>query len=249
MLNSSISTLFSSFGGGNSSSGIYGSLSELASIRTGSYRKLAQKYYGTSKVANNKTTDKTNKKDSKDKVDSFKSTATSKENAKALAETRTKATDLKKSADAFRKTGTDSVFKQTDGKYDTDKIYSAVNDFVKNYNSVIEDADKSNVSSVKNSAESMIKSTTINSKMLSKIGISVGSDNKLTLDEEAFKKADMNTVKTLFGGSGSFGYQASVRASMIDYAAKNEAQKASTYNGYGTYSNNFNTGSIFSQGI
>jgi hypothetical protein len=39
---------------------------------------------------------------------------------------------------------------------------------------------------------------------LSKIGISIGSDNKLSIDEEAFGNADMQDAKNLFTGSTSF---------------------------------------------
>ncbi len=37
--------------------------------------------------------------------------------------------------------------------------------------------------------------TKANSNMLSKVGITIGTDNKLSIDETSFKKADMNTVK------------------------------------------------------
>lgn len=232
--------LFSSFGAG-SSSGLYGSLSELASIRRGSFRKLAMKYYGSSKVSNKTTDKKTNSTTEKVQV-----SRANKEKASALSDTRKKVTDLKKSTDTLKAIGLDSVFKVKDGEFDTDKILGAVKDYVNNYNAVIEDSKNSTISGIKNATDLMVKATASNSKLLAKIGITIGEDNKLSLDEETFKKADMNDAKTLFYGSGSYGSQTGVRASMIDYTAKNEMQKLSTYNGIGGYSY-YNSSSYFNK--
>ena len=54
----------------------------------------------------------------------------------------------------------------------------------------------------------------------------------------------MNTVKSLFNSTGSYGYSVSAQASMIDYAAERESSKANTYTVSGTYSNAYSTGSI-----
>ena len=56
----------------------------------------------------------------------------------------------------------------------------------------------------------------------------------------------MNQVKSTFNTSGSYGYQISAQASMIDYYAQNEASKANTYNRNGMFTYNYNTGDIYS---
>lgn len=39
-----------------------------------------------------------------------------------------------------------------------------------------------------------------NSNMLAKIGITIGKGNKLELDEDALKQADISSLKTVFAG-------------------------------------------------
>lgn len=159
------------------------------------------------------------------------------------------AKNLKSAADKLVQRGSESVFKQTAGEYDTDKIYDAVNNFASAYNDVITKASASDSSSIENAARSMKNATAVNAKALSKIGITIGSDNKLSVDEKTFKAADMNSVKSLFNGNGSFGYQTEVKASMIDSAASLEAGRSNTYTGRGSYSYNFNAGNLFNQSI
>ena len=69
-------------------------------------------------------------------------------------------------------------------------------------------------------------------KMLSKIGISVGKGNKLELDEETLKKADIHSLKTLFTGYNSFADKISMKANSISNAA---ARTSGTYKSNGTY--------------
>ena len=114
-------------------------LADYASIKNGSYGKLMKAYYakdsGDSKTAASTIT----KKDT--------ATDTAK---KALAKVETTTDALKESADALLATGKKDLFTQKDittkdengvesttKGYDTDAIYSAVNSFVTNYNSVM----------------------------------------------------------------------------------------------------------------
>lgn len=234
-----MSTLF----GSNNLSGVnslFGSsttsiLSQWASIRNGSYKKLMKAYYTNQKS--------TSKSDSSSK-DSDKVTE------KTLTATEDSAQSLKKSADELMATGSKSVFKKVtskdeDGKtvqdYDTNKIYKAVKKFVDNYNDVIENTDKTINSGVSNNRKSMIMNTASNESLLSGMGITVNSDNTLEINEEEFKKADMSKVESMFSGRNSYGYQVSLRASLIDYYAGREAE---TYNKNGSY-NSYNSGTNF----
>ena len=237
----SISTLFSGLNTSSVTSGIYNSLSELSNIRSGSYYKLAKKYYGSSQAdtASSDTAVKQRtsrmdydykKGDYKVNLDNSSSTSTSKDTVSTIAGVEKSAKNLKSAADKLVQRGSESVFKQTAGEYDTDKIYDAVNNFASAY-------------------RSMKNATAVNAKALSKIGITIGSDNKLSVDEKTFKAADMNSVKSLFNGNGSFGYQTEVKASMIDSAASMEAGRSNTYTGRGSYSYNFNAGNLFNQSI
>ena len=100
-------------------------------------------------------------------------------------------------------------------EYDTDKIAKAVSSFVKNYNSLVSSTADSSSRYVLNSASNMVNYTRANADLLKKIGISVGSDNKLTVDEDKLKASDMAVVKSVFKDSGSFGQTISAKASTI----------------------------------
>lgn len=251
-------------------SGIYGSLSEYASIRSGSYYKIAQKYYSNTSAGSNSSTVSVKSKVSpteydykrgdykknlidsssdSDKTSASTSTSTSKTSAERIANIEKNSKSLKESSEKLTDRSSSSLFKQTGGKYDTDKIYSAVSSFVKDYNSVVDNASGSNSTTINSRTSTMLNLTSANSKLLGKVGITVGKDNKLSIDEEAFKKADMGDVRSLFNTSGGYGYQVGVSASMIDYAAQNEATKSNTYTGFGTYSYNYTAGSLFNYGL
>lgn len=230
----SLSSFFSSssYSRSNSNNSI-SFLSDYASIKNGSYYKLMKAYYGGN-----------------DKISPLvSSTATSKESAKKLTAIESGADDLKEVADELYNGGTKSVFKQVDIKqedgttkkgYDVDAIYKKVNQFVESYNDLLESTEDVDSDSLERAAKNLKNVTNSNAKNLADIGITVKSDGSLKLDEETFRKTDMSKVKDLFNGTGSYGYQVSARASMIDYAAEREAAKANTYNKYGSYNSNYN---------
>ena len=91
----------------------------------------------------------------------------------------------------------------------------------------------------------MVNYSKVNEKLLAKVGITIGKGNKLEINEEAFKKADMETVKDLFHDRGSFGYQIKIQASLTQTYAKTEAARANTYGKNGVYTCNYNTGEIY----
>lgn len=224
-------------------------LAEYASIRSGSYGKLLRSYY--SEVLNGGSDTKTTSK-------TITTTSTSKESTETLARVEDTSEDLKESADALLKKGTNSLFEKksvTDKEgnityaYDTDKIYAAVKDFTEKYNSLVAEVEDSGVSGIKSAASSMIRMTKVNEKSLNEIGITIGEDNKLSISEEDFKNADMAQVKSMFNTTGAYGYQMSAQASIIDYHAQNEASKANTYNNSGLYNYNYNSGNIYSSTI
>ena len=227
------SYLFSSLGSSTGSSGAnLNFLSDYASIKNGSYFKLMKAYYGeTGKASELVSAQKS-------------STATSKDSSEALASIQKSTDELKESADALLEKGSKSVFKKGEDGVDTDAVYKAVNNFVKDYNSVISSTEESNTKSIATRSANLITSTSAYGKQLSEIGITVNDDFTLSLNEETFKKSDMASVESLFSGAGSFGYKTSAQASLINFAADTEASRANTYNYSGTY-NTYNSGNLF----
>lgn len=245
---SSVSTLFSSLNSGSGQSSVSSAgnfLADYASIRSGSYYKLLKAYYNTSDNS---------------KVSNVVKTATSvsKDSTKTLSRIESSAEDLKETADALLAKGTKNVFQKVDVKqedgtvtkdYDTEAIYSKVSEFVDSYNSLIEDAEDTNTSSIQRNLEQMENLSYSNKRMLNKIGITINKDDTLSIDKDTFMKADMEVVKGMFNGTGSYGYSVSAKASMIDYYAQNEASKANTYGSGGAYNYNYTYGSNYSSYI
>ncbi len=242
------SYLFSSLSSSGASS-LSSLLGDYASIKNGSYSKLMKAYYSE----NSSSEVKSLAESSTSSTSTTTSTAT-----KKLNTVQTTADALKDSADALLASGSESLFEQKDitttdenglesttKGYDTDAIYSAVNKFVKNYNSVIDAVDDTDNTIVTNRGASLANITSSNENALNKVGITVEDDGTLSIDKDAFMKADMGSVKNLFNGSGSYGYQVSAQASIIDYAAGSEASVASLYTGSGTYSSTLSTGSLY----
>lgn len=246
--NYNISSLFSSLNTNNTSNslGLASLLSDYNSIRSGSYGKLMKAYYngvdnGAVKSAYNSAVKNG-------------STSTAADSTATIKELQSTTDDLTSSAKDLYTTGSKSVFNKksvtdengtTTQQYDTDKIYKSVKSFVDDYNSVLEAADESKDSKVQNSVIGMINYTKMESNMLGKLGITIGSDYQLSVDEETFKKADMSVAKSLFNGTGSYAYTIGTKSAMTNSYADMEAERANTYNKYGSYGGTYSSGSIF----
>lgn len=241
-----VSYLFSSLGSGAAGVANSNFLSDYASIKNGSYAKLMKAYYSECAGDSVKSVVKSNK---------TASTAMTSEESRAYAKVQTNSDALKEAADAllskslFEKkdiTTTDENGAETTVKgYDADAIYKAVNSFVTSYNSVISATGETDNSTVARRVTNMTNETASNQKALSNMGISVNKDGTLSLDKDTFMKADMTKVKSLFNGSGSYGYQVSAQASLINYAADNAISKGSSYSVNGSYSYGFSNGNLF----
>lgn len=242
-----VSYLFSSLGNNASNVARSNFLSDYAAVKNGSYGKLLKAYYSETGNDSVNSLVKNSSKNSQ-----------SAEDTKVLGEIQSTTDSLKESADALLKTGSKSVFamknittkdeagKETTEKgYDTAAIYNAVSKFVKDYNDVMDAVDETQNKTIVDRTFTMGSATIQNMKRLSDVGITVEEDGTLSLDKEAFSKADVSKVKDLFSGQGSYGYKVSAQASMINFAADQAAAKASTYTVNGTYGNAYNTGNIF----
>lgn len=227
------SFLFSSMNSSkSSSSNLFTSinLSDYNSIKTGTYGKLLKAYY--KKVDTDDSTDTTSKKKS--------ATTTEDSSVKELKEIQTEANALRDSAAALMQRGSKSVFKDED----MEKVYTAVSDFVKDYNTVIEKGEESGSKAIVKGAEGLVNLAGDYEKELNQMGITIDKDNKLAIDKDTFMKTDISKVKELFNGQNSFSYLTSMRAISIGNTAYSESNKSSLYTGNGSYST-LSTGDLF----
>lgn len=218
------------FGGttDNVSTGNANMLTDYIAIKNGSYGKLMKAYYA---------------KQDAEKLSEKGDTS------QRLTLIKTSADALKKSADALRDASLweKKQIKKKDEKtgeeiktedYDWNAITKAVKAFVEDYNDMVREAGESDTKDVLRNASWMTGMTGKNSNMLANIGITIGKGNKLELDEEALKKSDISSLKTVFTGYNSFAGKISQKAAGISNAA-NRANAAcsrkGTYNRTGAY--------------
>ena len=113
---------------------------------------------------------------------------------------------LTKAAEALTNTDTKKSLFEPDknGKHNMDAIYAGVQDFVKSYNTlkntVVSDGDSKAVQKELD----VVSTTKALSRSLSNIGITVNSDNSLSVNAEKLKKADLADIKAIFNGKGSY---------------------------------------------
>lgn len=205
-------------------------LSDYASIKNGSYGKLLKAYYAKQDAEN---------------------ASMSGDSVQKLTLMRSSADSLKKSADALNnyslwekkkikkkdeETGAETEVED----YDWTAITKAVKAFVDDYNSVVEQAGDSDTKNVLRNAAWLTGITDKAGNLLSKVGITIGKGNKLELDEDTLKEANINTLKSLFTGHGSFADKISQKASSISNVVANAAAtartKGVTYTRNGNYS-------------
>lgn len=204
------------------------SLGDYSMIKSGVYKKLLTEYY------------KTENDNSSDKESSVKPS-----DNKASAKLVEVKNDAKSLNDAAKKLSSRSLYRtkgvETDGelKYDRESIEKAVKGYVSAYNEYIDSSAKSDSTSILSKTLSMVKTTANNSKLLKEAGITIGADNKLSVDNETLRSADISTLKSLFTGSGSYidtiAGKASESYRMANSMAYNNTH-ASSYTYKGSYS-------------
>ena len=207
-LNSNISSLFNSLST-NSSSSVSGSvdLASYAAIKNGSYGKLVKAYYSEG----SKSTE-TAKASSASATSPAAKTKEQDTDRTGLTQLKKDANELKASTEAL---ASEDLWKTKDGKSDMDKITGAVKDFVNDYNKVIEQSSKVSSKEVSQDVKFMTGMTGTFTKILQKAGVTVGTDGKMSVNEEALNKADTATIKSLFAGAGTYGSQIADKANSI----------------------------------
>lgn len=200
------SSLFNSSSRNSINNDIVSLSQERASVKNGSYGKLLKAYYSDSDSASAKwAKSKANVVDTKN-----------------LSEVKASAVELKKDVSVINNKLIDSGNK--------DKIKEAVGEFVDSFNSLVKSASNSSNSSISKQTKSLTNNTYINSDLLKSVGITLNTDNTLSLDEKKLSEASASSLKTVFTNSGSFGDTTSTKASMIYNSANSSLNSGGIYN-------------------
>ena len=204
------STLFNSMPKTDASSG--GGLTNLAtefnSIRSGSYGKLLGAYY--KKMNENGATEAIQKETANRQLVGGNASA-----LKSAAKTLSK-------MDFAKATEKDSL--------------KAVKDFVSAYNSVVDTIDDVNSTSMLRNGVWMTNITKQSAGLLNELGITIGKDNQLTLDETKWSEASKTTKSALFNGRQGLAEKMVYKASQLTNASAEKASyTASAYKNTGEY--------------
>ena len=241
---SSLTSYFSNSLGSSAASTSF-SLTDYAQIKNGSYGKLMKAYY--SKVANkssssktsSSSTDATSTEDVLSSLTSSKTSSTGTTSAAASsASAAVKADTTTANASKSLATTLSDLSSASYTSDNIDSLYSKVSDFVKNYNSAVSAGSSSSITSVNNNTSWMEGTTSSNKSLLSKAGITVNSNNTISVDETAFKKSDLTTLKDIFSGNDNYSYgnQISGRAQKMYSLAATGGTSDSTYTSNASYS-------------
>ncbi len=224
---------------GNTAS-IYSNLAQLNSVRRGTYGKALKAYYakGNMAVAKSNPVNTSNRTSSANSRYSYASYSA----GAGLAEIRTQTDKLAKSAAKLTDNSREGLFADRDS-YDADAAYKAVKEFITDYNDTLDSVGKTTNTAVTNAANSMTRMADIMSNSLSKAGVSVGRDGRLSVDEETFKNTDMDKVRSILGAGGSFTRTVSSYSARLGNAAAQQSMQAGNsagiYGRYGSYSSNY----------
>ena len=137
----------------------------------------------------------------------------------------------------LKKLASDAIFekiKDKNGKetYDIDKIFSTAKSFVKNYNSMFDAAKKSTNSGVTANLSYIKEKTEQNKQALAQFGITLDANNKMTIDEDTFKKSDMSNVQNFFK---NYSLSVGTNVSLVDHYLTSMSKNANGYTSAGTY--------------
>ncbi len=166
------------------------------------------------------------------KIDSSTTTVATVSNSKSLMESieSLKGTDLY----TTKNNAGDAVFNR-------DGVKAELGKFIEFYNKTIEAAKKSGVSGVNSNLTTLLQKTAQYTKSLSEIGITVGSEGKLSLNKSVFDAATEDKIKT---NLTSYASSIETNARLVNYYSTTQNNSTSGYSATGSYTN---TSDIVSQ--
>ncbi len=198
---------------------------DLAMMRSGVYGKLMKSY--VSQITEDADISETSE-GKKTNADAFKNSVSEKmqqlrspKTAAAESESNKALSDIKSASKNLETAANDLM--EIDFETSTrDEVYDAVKKFVSSYNSVVQSAAKTDNVSVTKSVQWMTDDMKAHEKMLAKVGISVGKDGTLSLDEEKFKAANQSDIEFELGKNSSIVSKSAYRATGLYNLAANQ---------------------------
>ena len=114
------------------------------------------------------------------------------------------------------------------GEIDRDKAFEAAEKFVKSYNDLYTSTRGSGNSTVSNKSQFIANMTNAYSRKLESVGISVGSDGKLSVNKDTFNSASEDDLDKVFGKKESYASFMSTQADAVSAYSQSAAYKEAT---------------------
>lgn len=216
----------------NTNQGFFGQnsnfFSDWASLKNGSYAKLTKAYYGNQNSTSSATKAGAGKTSYViDKlIEERKNPTLSKQAQEANSNLTAGIGTLKSSVATLQKKDT---YTAEEGKTASDKVVSALKNYVSSYNDVVSAAKKSTLSNKTSLIASAMKSTSANKDKLAEIGITINANGTLQFNEGKAKSADTSKVQDLFSSDNLLSYGSTV-ASRLQFAGGTSASAAASTN-------------------
>lgn len=159
--------------------------------------------------------------------------------------TKNAAQSLRDSAQALSETGADSLFAKAERSGNRRGLEWEIGSFVTGYNAMCQGMEQAGGTVNKVYLGQLKNYAAQHQEELEKAGIQVASGGKLSVDEKRLGNADMDALKKVFTGAGSFAGKAAVKSiyaeagamSATSYYSAGNALLSGSLGGYYPYSN------------
>lgn len=212
---------------------------DLALIKSGVYTKMMRSYISkmTDDSDSGTSTRKTTNSEFRNMVSEKLEQIRTKETP-TVQDTENKALSSVKSTSKSLETASKELSGMDFDQSTREELFTAAKSFVSSYNSLLTSAGKTDNVSVTQSVTWMKNDTKAHEKLLGKIGVTIGKDGSLALDEEKFKAANLSDIRLQMSGSSSIVGKTAQRATGLVNLASNQISYksgSSLYSSQGIY--------------
>ncbi len=195
-----------------SNNGMAGLIGDYNSIKSGSYGKLLKSYYGELSAQTGASSKSSGSNITEKLIEERKNPTVSKEVSTANATLSSAVTNMTSSLGTLQDA---STYQDTNGgSTGSSKAAAALKSYVSAYNDAVESSKKSTMSNVSKNIAGAMKASAANADKLKEIGITIGRDGTMTLDEKKLSSVDPDKIKAVFDGNDALSYGSSVATSM-----------------------------------
>ncbi len=163
------------------------------------------------------------------------------ESADKTVTVKSAANALESSSEALVSFGNSLDF---DGTVDTDEAAKKIQSFVDDYNDMVGALGESDNQSVLQKGVVMVNTTKVYTSALKRVGITVGSDNKLTFDKDKLSDVKSYELKSTFG-RGGYASKINQKADQIS-SLQGSSGGLFSYSGTASTSYTYNLGTLLS---